>query len=103
MLSDDVLVSAIDDGLRSILPSMCRAMDRLFALGFTPNGDIPTLTLASAIFVWRYNEVRDMGVPVEDSLKIAQGSVLSNPNISKYLASKGFVMINNAAGVNNES
>jgi len=100
MLADDLVLENIDEALRSILDPACRAMDRMFSLGFQPVGDLPTLCLASAIFVWRYNECRDMGVTIPDSLAIAQGSVLSNPNVSKYLASKGFHVINNVAGVN---
>ena len=99
MLADDLVLENIDEALRSSLNPVCRAMDRLFSLGFQPVGDVPPLILSSAIFVWRYNECREMGVTIPDSLAIAQGSVLSNPNVSKYLASKGFHVINNVAGV----
>jgi hypothetical protein len=99
MLADELVLENLDEALRSVLDPACRAMDRLFSLGFQPVGDIPTLTLALGIFVWRYNECREMGVTIPDSLTIAQGSVLSNPNVSKHLASKGFHIINNAAGV----
>ena len=100
MLSDEVVLDNLDDALRVILLPVCRATDRLFELGFTPSGDIPTLTLAASIFVWRYNECRDIGVPIEDSIKVAYGSVISNPNVSRYLAMKGYLVVNNAAGVN---
>ena len=99
MLSDDIVLEQIDAALSQVKIPCCRAMDRLFSLGFQPVGDIPTLILASGIFVWRYNECREMGVTILDSLTIAQGSVFSNPNVSKYLASKGFHVINNVAGV----
>jgi len=99
MLSDEIVLNNLDEALRTILTPICKTMDRLFDIGFTPVGDIPTITLAIAIFIWRYNECRDLGVSIEDSLKIAQGSVLQNPNISRHLAQKGFIVINNIAGV----
>ena len=100
MLADELILENLDEALRLVLDPACRALDRMFSLGFQPVGDLPTLCLATGIFICRYNECREMGVTIPDSLAIAQGSVLSNPNVSKYLASKGFHVINNVAGVN---
>ena len=102
-LSDDVVVCNLDNALQGLLVPTCNIMDRLFShYSFIPNGELPTLILAYSIFVWRYNECRDLGVSVEDSLRIAQGAVISNPNISKFLARKGYIKINDMAGVEDE-
>ena len=100
MFTDELVLDYCDEGLRSLHLPVCCAMDRLFSLGFQPSDDISTLLLAVGIFVVRYDECRELGVPVIDSLRIAQGSVLANPNISKHLAKKGYIIINNVAGVN---
>jgi len=99
ILSDEVILDETDNALRAMLLPMCRAMDRLFDMGFTPVGDMPTLIYASGIFVWRYNECRDEGVSVQDSLKIAQGSVLSHSIVNRYLAQRGYIIINQQVGV----
>lgn len=96
-LTDRIVLTEIDILLVGMAASSNRLMRRLVALGFRPNGELPTLLFSCVLFVEHYNQVR--GSDISDSLNLAKARTLGNPIIQKYLASKTVDGINQMAGV----
>ena len=99
-LSDSVVQGEIDDLLASAATPSSRLMSRLVSLGWQPTeGETHTLLFALAVFVRTYNEQRDLGCEIENSLDLAYATTLNHPVISKLVAAKTGAALDAAAGV----
>ena len=75
-------------------------MSRLVSLGWRPyDGEVPALLYGMALFVRAYNEQRDRGCEIENSLDLAYATTLNHPVISKLVAAKTGAALDTAAGV----
>ena len=99
-LSDSVVQGEIDDLLASAATPSSRLMSRLVSLGWRPyDGEVPALLYGMALFVRAYNEQRDLGCEIENSLDLAYATTLNHPVISKLVAAKTGAALDAAAGV----
>ena len=99
-LSDSVVQGEIDDLLASAATPSSRLMSRLVSLGWRPyDGEVPALLYGMALFVRAYNEQRDLGCEIENSLDLAYAATLNHPVISKLIAAKTGAALDAAAGV----
>ena len=99
-LADTVVQGEIDDLLASAATPSSRLMSRLVSLGWRPyQGEVPALLYGMALFVRAYNEQRDMGCEIENSLDLAYATTLNHPVISKLVAAKTGAALDAAAGV----
>ena len=85
VLTDEELLSSIDELLTSSHPPFDRVMSRLIALDWKPNGQASAFVLAMALFTKQYAHHRGEADVVE-SMRLAQADVLSHPVISKVVA-----------------
>ena len=99
-LSDSVVQGEIDDLLASAATPSSGLMSRLVSLGWRPyDGEVPALLYGMALFVRAYNEQRDLGCEIENSLDLAYATTLNHPVISKLVAAKTCAALDAAAGV----
>ena len=99
-LSDSVVQGEIDDLLASAATPSSRLMSRLVSLGWRPyDGEVPSLLYGMALFVRAYNEQRDIGCEIENSIDLAYATTLNHPVISKLVAAKTGAALDAAAGV----
>ena len=99
-LSDSVVQGEIDDLLASAATPSSRLMSRLVSLGWRPYGEeIHALMYGMALFVRAYNEQRDLGCEIDNSLDLAYATTLNHPVISKLVAAKTGAALDAAAGV----
>ena len=93
MSSDDEVLSLCDDILSGMAASSRKLMDRLTVLGFTPKGQIPTLTFAAFLFVYNYNEARKDST-ISESLEISKAITFRNPILQRFFAEMSAQTVN---------
>ena len=99
-LSDSVVQGEIDDLLASAATPSSRLMSRLVSLGWRPyDGEVPALLYGMALFVRAYNEQRDIGCEIENSIALAYATTLNHNVVSRLIAAKTGAALDAAAGV----
>jgi len=101
VLADEQVLGHIDDALSSSCVPIDSLMRRMFSLGFRPSDEAGTLIFAVGLYVVNYNAARSLDSTELESLAHAKSQVLGHPVVSSFLASKGYHLINDAAGVTN--
>ena len=75
-------------------------MSRLVSLGWRPyDGEVPALLYGMALFVRAYNEQRDIGGEIENSIDLAYATTLNHNVVSRLIAAKTGAALDAAAGV----
>lgn len=88
VLGDEIACASLHEVLTVVRDPLDRLMTRLVELGFNPVTQTSTLTFALSLFVVRYGNHFDEGVPMADSLHLAQSEVVSHPVVTRFLSNQ---------------
>ena len=99
LLDDREVREAIDDLLSSAANPSDVLMTRLLALGWKPQGEAHITLLGLMLIVHYYNEDRNKGNDIQESLSEAYVNSMNHPTIQKYMAKVTADGVDRAAGI----
>ena len=87
-MADPVFCESLDDLLTAAAIPSKRLMENVYVdSSLSPlSGQLATLGFAGGLFIFHYNEYRNLGYEVEIAVQAAQAQVLNHPVIQEGLA-----------------
>mgnify|MGYP003118000037 FL=1 len=98
-LDDEEVLSRMDDTILSAAPNLNSLMSVLFAKGFKPVGEMPTLLFAMSHLSLCYETIRMDGGEPRESFDLAMATTLRHPVMQRMLSQQIATRVDGAAGV----